>query len=159
MAELADLPLWEQVFLKTYPFRKSPWSSPAPMKPLREAKAALVTTAALHLPEQAPFDSSVRGGDRSYRWIPSAADLRQLRSSHRSKSWDREGIAQDPNVCFPLERFRELAAEGVLGSLNHRHLSFMGSITAPGLLLRQTAPEAARELKQDGVDVAFLAPV
>ncbi len=35
----------------------------------------------------------------------------------------------------------------------------MGSITAPGRLMRETAPEAARWLVDDGVDVAILVPV
>jgi len=43
--------------------------------------------------------------------------------------------------------------------VNQRHLSFMGSITAPGRLMRRTAPEAARALQADGVDVALLVPV
>ena len=52
-----------------------------------------------------------------------------------------------------------MAAEGRIGEVNHRHLSFMGSITAPGRLVRDHAPEAARLLVSDGVDVALLVPV
>jgi D-proline reductase (dithiol) PrdB len=66
---------------------------------------------------------------------------------------------RDRNLAFPLDRFRELVAEGILGSLSDRHLSFMGSITAPGRLLRDTAPEAARTLRAGGVSLAFLVPV
>ncbi len=54
---------------------------------------------------------------------------------------------------------RELAERRRIGSVNHRHLSFMGSITAPGRLVRDTAPAAARSLVDDGVDVALLVPV
>ena len=68
-------------------------------------------------------------------------------------------MVADPNLAFPLDRARELAALGLVGSLNRRHLSFMGSITAPGRLVRHTAPEAARLLVEDGVDVALLVPV
>jgi hypothetical protein len=35
----------------------------------------------------------------------------------------------------------------------------MGSITAPGRLIRDTAPEAAEWLVEDEVDVALLVPV
>jgi hypothetical protein len=35
----------------------------------------------------------------------------------------------------------------------------MGSITAPGRLTRDTAPAAARNLREDDVDVALLVPV
>ena len=48
---------------------------------------------------------------------------------------------------------------GRIGSVNRRHLSFMGSITAPGRLIRQSAPDAARWLVEDAVDIALLVPV
>ena len=159
MAELAELARWEQLFVKAYPFRQARWSQVAPIRPLRESRVGIVTTAGLHLAAQEPFDTSIKGGDYSYRWIPADVSLPELRMSHRSKAFDRQGVDQDLNLCFPLDRFRELAAEGAIGGLNHRHLSFMGSITAPGRLLRQTAPEAAQEFKRDGVDLAFLVPV
>jgi hypothetical protein len=43
--------------------------------------------------------------------------------------------------------------------LNVRHLSFMGSITAPGRFQRDVVPEAARLFEVDGVDAALLVPV
>lgn len=79
--------------------------------------------------------------------------------THRSESFDHEGMHRDPNLAFPLDRLRELAEHGRIGSVNRRHLSFMGSITAPGRLVRDTAPEAARRLVADGVDAALLVPV
>ena len=159
MAELGELALWVRAFLKAYPYRKARWSKPAPVKPLKESKAALVTTAGLHLPEQPPFNSSLKAGDCSYRWIPGDVAVEDLLIAHRSRSFDHDGIEKDRNLCFPLDRFRELVAEGVVGSLNHRHVSFMGSITGPGRLLRQNALEVAQQLRQDGVDSAFLVPV
>ena len=159
MAKLTDLPLWEQAYLKLYPYRVSCWAKPAAAKPLQNANVALVTTAGLHLPAQEPFDESRKGGDPSYRWIPKEAAVQELLIAHRSTAFDRAGISQDRNLCFPLDRLRELAAKGILGRLNHRHLSFMGSISAPGRLMSRTAPEAAQELKRDGVDVALLVPV
>ena len=159
MAKLQELSLFWQAFLKTYPYRQARWRHPAPVIPLSETKIALITTAGLTLPEQTPFDESIKGGDCSYRWIENTVNVQDLQTSHRSKSFDRQGMLEDRNLCFPLDRFRELVAEGVIGSLNHRHLSFMGSITAPGRLTSLTAPEAAAELKRDGVDAAFLTPV
>lgn len=159
MAELGDLVLWERAFMKAYPYRRARLPQPAPIHPLRESKVAVVTTAGLHMPDQPPFDSSIKGGDCSYRWIPDDVAVQELLSAHRSKSFDQGGIARDRNLCFPLDRFREMVSEGIIGSLNRRHLSFMGSITAPGRLQTKTAPEAARELKQDGVNMAFLVPI
>ncbi len=160
MARFDDLSFADQSFMKLYPYRRSPWKEMARLgKPLSRCRGVLVTTAALHLPGQEPFDEEIRGGDWSYREIPGDADTSLLRSSHRSRSFDRSGLERDPNLVFPLDRLRELAAKGTLGPPGRRHLSFMGSITAPGRLLRETAPEAARKLREDGADWALLTPV
>lgn len=145
--------------MKTYSYQQAQWTHAAEAKPLRESRIALVTTAGLHHQKQPAFDSSIKGGDCSYRWLPGDVAVEELLIAHRSKAFDHAGIELDRNLCFPLDRFRELESEGVIGALNHRHLSFMGSITAPGRLTTQTAPEAAAQLRQDGVDIAFLTPV
>lgn len=160
MGSLDEFPLHYRTFLRAYPWRRIdpvPWTPLA--KPLAECRLALVSSAGLVLPEQAPFDASVRGGDPSFRRIPSDADTALLRDSHRSDAWDHAGVAQDANLALPLDRARELVAHGRVGSLATHHLSFMGSITAPGRLVRDTAPPAAAELAADGVDVALLVPV
>jgi len=77
----------------------------------------------------------------------------------RSTSFDHRGIEADRNLALPLDRLRELAAEGEIGEVAPRHLSFMGSITAPNRLVRHSAPEAAEILVRDAVDVALLVPV
>jgi D-proline reductase (dithiol) PrdB len=134
-----------------------PW---APLKkPLHQCKLALVSSAGLVLPGQPPFDKKIKGGDPSFREIPADADVKSFLDTHRSESFDHTGLRRDPNLAFPLERVRELAARGRIGSVNRRHLSFMGSITAPGRFVRDTLPPAASWLIQDGVDVALLVPV
>lgn len=160
MAKLNELSLGVRLFLKAYPWRRIdpvPWT---PLrKPLNQCRLALVSSAGFVLPGQPPFDPSIRGGDPSFREIRSDADVSLLIESHRSQSFDHSGLHRDPNVAFPIDRVRELADQGRIGSVNRRHLSFMGSITAPGRLISQTAPEAARRLVEDGVDAALLVPV
>jgi len=148
------------MFLRAFPWRRIdpvPWTRPR--KPLDRARVALVSTAALVLPGQPPFDPHVRGGDVSFREIPASADPRSLVDTHRSETFDHAGIAADPNLAFPLDRLHELATDGVIGSVAPRHFSLMGSILAPGRLIRQTAPQIARELVRDEVDVTLLVPV
>jgi len=82
-----------------------------------------------------------------------------LIDTHPSHHFDHRGLTQDRNLAFPLERARELVEWGRIGALNHRHLSLLGAITAPGRLIKETAPQAARWLVEDGVDVALLCPV
>lgn len=95
----------------------------------------------------------------SFRRIPHDADVAGLIDGHRSESFGHTGVRRDPNVAFPLDRARELTEAGRIGSLTRAHLSFMGSITAPGRLVRKTAPKAANRLVQDGADIAVLVPV
>lgn len=160
MARISDLPLWLRVALRAYPWRRvDPVPSARLAKPLADCRAALVTTAGLVPPGGAPFDEGVRGGDFSYRVIPGDADVRTLVEHHRSESFDHAGIREDANLAFPLARLRELAAAREIGEVAPRHLSFMGSITAPGRLVSRTAPEAAQLLVDDQVDVALLVPV
>ena len=128
-------------------------------KRISDCKLALITTAGLVEAGQPSFDSSVKGGDFSFREIRNDIDVRTLVDSHRSESFDHTGIRADPNLAFPLDRLREMQQEGVIGELNHRHWSFMGSITAPRRLVAQTAPAAAQQAVEDGVDAALLVPV
>ena len=160
MGELSDFPLHVRAFLRAYRWRRIdplPWSPLA--VPLHRARVALVTSAGLTAPGDTPYDPRARGGDYTYRWIPSSVQTGALVNSHRSESWDPSGFDRDPNVVFPLDRLREFERAGVIGEINRRHASFMGSITAPGRLIRHSAPEVAAELVGDGVDVAVLVPV
>jgi D-proline reductase (dithiol) PrdB len=160
MGDLSEFSFVVRAFLKTYPWRRI---DPIPWTPLRrpmaEANVAIVTTAGLVMPDQEPFDDDVKGGDSSYRVIPAEADVSSLIDTHRSETFDHSGIREDPNLAFPLDRLHEMARDGRVGRVNHRHLSFMGSITAPGRLIRDSAPAAAELLVADGVDVALLVPV
>jgi D-proline reductase (dithiol) PrdB len=160
MGDLSEFSLPVRLFLKAYPWRRIdpvPW---APLsKPLSECRLALVSSAGFVLPGRTPFDESVKGGDPSFREIPSDVDVKTLIETHRSESFDHTGIDQDPNLAFPIDRVRELAASKRIGSVAPRHLSFMGSITAPGRFIRDSAPAMAELLKRDAVNAALLVPV
>lgn len=160
MGELSEFSLPIQLFLRAYRWRRIepvPW---APLKkPLAQSRLALVSSAGLVLSSQKPFDESILGGDFSFREIPSDTAVCSLVDTHRSGSFDHTGVHQDPNLAFPMDRVRELVERGRIGAVNRRHLSFMGSIPAPGRLVNQTAPEAVGLLREDAVDVALLVPV
>jgi D-proline reductase (dithiol) PrdB len=160
LGDLSEFPLKYKLFLKAYPWRRIdpvPW---APLKkPLKDSRAALVSSAGLVRPGQKAFDESIRGGDYSFREIPSDTDVSTLIDTHRSDLYDHSGLRQDPNLAFPLDRLRELVKNGRMGSLTPRHLSFMGSITAPGRLAKKTTPSEVLKLVEDGVDIALLVPV
>jgi D-proline reductase (dithiol) PrdB len=165
VARLTELPWKHRLFLASYRFRRL---SPVPWAPLRrpvtECRVALATSAGLYLPDQPPFDPDIRGGDPSFRVIPlppagvALGDL-GLRHSQRSEAFDPSGIEKDWNLALPLDRLRELEATGEIGSAAPRHLSFMGSITTPGRLRKESTPRAVDVLLEDGVEALLLCPV
>ena len=160
VAKLSDLSLKNRIFMATYRYRRIdpvPWATPG--RPLARARVALVTTGAVYAPGQEPFDEELKGGDYSFREIPVEIDVQTLGIAHKSDAFDQEGFRRDRNLGFPLGRLREMAARGEIGELNRRHISFMGSITAPGRLVSETAPRGAELLAGDGVDVALLVPL
>ncbi len=156
----SDLPLWVRAYIATYRWRRV---DPVPLAslsaPVAAARVALVTTAGLVPPGDAPFDEAIRQGDHSFRVIPHDVAVADLAECHRSESFDHDGIARDRNLAFPLDALRALAVEGAIGAVAPRHLSFMGSITAPGRLTAETAPAAAQLLVEDQVALALLFPV
>jgi len=160
MARLSDLKLAYRLLMETYPYRRVDWRPGTRLgKRLSEARIAVVTTAGYYLPGQPPFDHAIRGGDCSFRVIPAETDPRSLQIGHKSDAFDASGIQADRNLALPLDRLRELTAAGIVGAMAAEHFSFMGSITAPGRLIRETAPAAAERLRAASVDGVLLTPV
>lgn len=160
MVEIRDLTLKHQLFARTYRWRKV---DPVPVtrrgKPLAACRVALVSTAGLVAPEQEPFDPDVKGGDWSWRAIAADVDVQSLDEHHRSAAFDHGGIQADRNMGLPLDRLHELAQDGAIGEAAPRHVSVMGSITAPGPFQRDTIPEIVEVLTDDHVDLSLLVPV
>ena len=92
-----------------------------------------------------------------YRVIPGKIKAKDLVMTHISTNFDRTGFQQDWNVVFPLDRLRELAAQGTIGSVAAYHYAFMGA-TDPSEM-EPAARNLALLLKGDGVDGALLVPV
>ncbi len=154
MVRLIDLPEYERVHLlaKSFqPFATQPWvTGPA----LAVRRVALVTTAGLHRRDDPHF--ARRSGD--YRVLPGNLEGHELIMSQGSVNFDRTGFQQDINVVFPIDRMRELARDGVIGSLADYHYSFMGAGIDP-YALEPTARQVARRLQDDGVNAVFFTPV
>ncbi len=129
---------------------------PAFTKPrsLATSKVAIVTSAALHRAS----DDAFAQGDTSYRLIPTEA--RDLVMGHWSPNFDRSGFIIDLNVVYPIDRLLELEANGTIGSVAPRHISFAGNQPDDVAKIRMdSGPAAAEELKADGVDVVLFTPV
>ena len=155
MVRLTDLPEYEQDHLLSKnlpPLGPECWTKPE--KPLAQMRAALITTAGLHFRDEEAFDFA----DATFRPIPGDADANNLIMSHSSANFDRSGFAEDVNLVFPIDRFKELATDGAIGSLADVHYSFMGAGLMPEAYERSAA-QVAGLLKRDQVDAVFLTPV
>ena len=154
MVRLSDLPDTDRGHLlakRCPPFATSPFVSGGP---LAGRRLAIITTAGLIRRGDDPF--ALSSGE--YRVIPGSTDGTDLVMSHSSVNFDRTGFQQDVNVVFPIDRARELVAEGALGSLADFHYSFMGaSLDAEGY--EAGARELADLLRRDAVDAVLLSPV
>jgi D-proline reductase (dithiol) PrdB len=167
VARLDELELTERLFLKGYPFHKYAPRPSDPLsnavtplrKPLQDCVVALITTAGLSLPEQPPFDASIRMGDSSFREFPADISPQVLQMNQRSWAFDHRGVLQDRNLALPLDRLHEMQKRGEIGAIAPRHYSFMGSIVGPAKLIKASAPGVACRLAADGVDVVLLTPV
>ena len=122
--------------------------------PLASRRVAIVSTAGLHRRSDAPFAL----GAVDYRLLPGDVDFADVVVSHISTNFDRSAFQQDPNIWFPLDRLREMAADGEIGGVSNWHYAFMGAQPNHGALAA-TGEEVGRLLAADGVDVALLVPV
>jgi len=153
MTRLSDLPAGQAkrlAELECPDFATLPWVAGPP---LSERRVAIVSSAGLVRRGENPF----RGRDADYRAIPSDTRPEDLLISHISINFDRTGFQEDWNVVFPLDRLRDLAGEGTIGSVADTHYSFMGA-TDP-VQMESNARDVALRLKRDGVDAAILPPV
>ena len=160
MVETRNLSVGLRAFLKTYPWRRiDPVPRSSLSKPISECKVGLVSSAGFVVPGEEPFSGSVRGGDYSFRVIPSDVEVQSLEEHHRSESFSHAGVEADRNMGLPLDRLHELAAAGEIGSVAPRHISVMGSITAPNRYVKRTLPVIADLLVEDHVEIALMVPV
>ncbi|MBI4184472.1 MAG: selenoprotein B glycine/betaine/sarcosine/D-proline reductase [Proteobacteria bacterium] len=136
--------------------RPMPDFGPAPFvkgAALARRRVAIVSTAGLHRRSDAPFAD----GSADYRVIPADTPAGEIVMSHVSTNFDRTGFQRELNVVFPIDRLRELAGEGAIGSVAAFHYSFMGA--TPVERMEGSAREVARLLKGDHVDAVLLVPV
>ena len=155
MPRLDRLPEPNRKTLLTAPVQENdatPFTRPA--KSLGSCRLAIVTTAGLHRRGDRPFGP----GDPSYRVIASATPSADIVMSHTSIGFDRVPVMRDLNVTFPIDRLRELVTRGALGALAPNSYSFMGAQRDVTRIDRETGPEVARRLRDDGADVVLLTP-
>ena len=139
-----------QGFEKAYAwahFDDTPFARPA--KPVANSTLALITTAALY--ERQATDP---------RMVASAeTDPAPERLYGDDLSWDKRAThLDDLNSYFPIDRLRELVAEGRLGAIAPRFHCVPTEYSQRRTTMSD-APEVLARCRQDGADIALLVPL
>jgi D-proline reductase (dithiol) PrdB len=133
----------------------APWT--ALRQPLGQTSLALVgTCGAYRRGVDCPFDAANYYGDPSFKEIPTDTPPGALDFAHTH--YDHAHMAQDANVGFPLAHLRALEAEGVIRRFVDPAISFSGFLPQPRQLMKDTAPAAAKRLREAGAQAALLVP-
>jgi D-proline reductase (dithiol) PrdB len=154
----AKYPLLAKQLINSYEPVEStgvPWS---PVKKLlKDSKVAIVTTAGIHHRHQEPFDMNDPEGDPTFRAI-NIWHSEDLMITH--DYYDHSDADMDMNIVFPRERLKEFELEGIIGRVSDTHYSFMGHIDGRHIdaLVNIQAPEVAKRLINDNVDIVLLTP-
>ena len=125
---------------------------PIPGSPPSKRRIALVSTAGLMHRGDKPFSL----GAVDYRILDADSDD-DILMSHVSTNYDRSGFVQDQNLVLPIDRLKEKAAQGEIGSVARFHYSFMGA--TPPDRMEPAANQLAKNLRDDEVDGLILVPV
>lgn len=121
-------------------------------KDLATATVTLVSAAGAYASDQEPFPTE-DPGDITYRVIPGDAEASSLRIAHHH--YDHSEADADPNIVFPIDSLRELAAEGVIAAVNDKHYSY-GFTTRLKELYDTTFPEIADKVERSRTKLVLM---
>jgi D-proline reductase (dithiol) PrdB len=148
MVKLTTIPgMRSEIFAPTTP---PPVWTPV-SKPLNKCRVAFATAGGIHLKSQTPFNPA---GDFTIREILSNTPSDALMVTHGG--YDNSDVNKDINAMFPIDRLRELAAEGFIGDVAPVLVGFMGGGGNVERFRNETGPSIASIFKKEDVDIAIL---
>ena len=115
-------------------------------KELKDMKIAIASAAGVHLKTDKRFNLA---GDFTFRRVTD-----DLMVSHGG--YDNGDVNKDVNCMFPLDRLRELAKAGFIGSVAPTHIGFMGGGGNQQKFREETGPTIAKILKDEDVDAVIM---
>lgn len=120
-------------------------------KQLNKCRVAFATAGGIHLKSQTPFNAA---GDFTIREIPSNTPSIELMVTHGG--YDNSDVNKDVNAMLPIDRLRELAAEGFIGEVAPVLVGFMGGGGNVEKFRNETGPKIASIFTREKVDIAIL---
>lgn len=155
MPRLSELPEVQRNKLLMRPVQindATPWTTPK--SSVARSRLALVTTAGLHHRDDAPFLKY----DQTYRVIDSGVVESDLLQSQSSIGFDRGLRIRDVNVVFPIDRLRELVADGTIGGLTRRFYSLTGAQANSEKTAETIGLRLGPLLKEQGAELVLITP-
>jgi len=135
-------------------FDSSPWQSFE--KSLSQVRLALVSSGGIFKQDQSPFDPWAVN-DLSFREIEVDVDFSSLKLNHNY--YDHRDALKDFNCVFPVDRLKELADSGFIGSLAPKAISLgMGRLYKRTALQKETVPKILEVLKAHNTEAVLLVP-
>lgn len=125
-------------------------------KPLAQCRVSLLSTSGASRLVDPPFNPDARNDQRC-----DAIDSDTPTSDFviNDNYYDHTDANLDLNCMLPLDRLRELAAEGLIGSVGrYVYSGFMGRTYNRSTVIEEAAPALAARLKADHIDLFVLVP-
>jgi D-proline reductase (dithiol) PrdB len=125
-------------------------------KPLRHCRIAMLTSGGVSRKDAPLFDPLARNDLRLDSIDPSTSpDFFAISDSY----YNHQDADRDINCIFPIDRLRELAADGTVGEVAPHHYSgFMGRTYIRSAVMNEAAPALAARLRDESVDAFVLVP-
>lgn len=147
-----------------FKYDAGPWTPLT--KPLSKSRLLLISTGGIYVEGEDPLGpdgpTQEEAAARIQEFLRSAPTLSVIPKSVspqrirvRHPGYDIRGAVKDYNVVFPLDRLKELEAEGFIGELTEECYSFVGA-TSQKRLLNETLPRWLDIFKQQKPDAALL---
>ena len=139
-----------------------PWveNRRAPFKPVGRAlpmlNLGLVTSAGAYVDGTEAFDTSLPGGDASFREIPTLVEGGDLQWAARG--YDAAAAREDMNSQVPLARLREFEGNGIVGRLNEVFWSFCGFMPSAARFSEAALPDLIGRVRRYNVQAVLLVP-
>jgi D-proline reductase (dithiol) PrdB len=111
---------------------------------LSKATIAIVSAAGVHQKDQEGFNIADELGDLTYRVMGEDVESSNLMVTHHH--YDHSDADADINTVFPIDRLKELVAEGFVGAIARKHIGYMGYTMRLKEMYDQTAPQIADEI-------------
>jgi D-proline reductase (dithiol) PrdB len=118
---------------------------------LADMRIALVSSTGVYLHGQDPYQEN---NDDTFRVLVGDLDPQQIHIKHGH--YDSSEAEKDINCVFPIDRLRELVADGVIKDVSNKHIGFKGASTDLKRQYEHLAPAIAHEIERSHADGVIL---